>query len=357
MEGRTVDIERLAIGFDALDRPGTGAKPQVLDGVAQFFIAFGRQFGHAHAFLHIRVIALQLLELQGMPGQWLDQLAKTLIVTVQTVIAGVELLALSVVDAQIERIAVDLLVTLCSPQAEVLESLQTLETRKTAHHRQDPRVKGAHQVPRLLETDPAAPERKQFDQLVDEVLARLAGEGHHRHRTQLEAQVMAQQQDAQHQRGRLACAGTGDHRGGWRVAEDHFPLCGAGLGMGRQQPGDICLHALLQLGAQRQAPIVEQQVIDIRWTVFSRARVADQQDLPTLLQPLELAFPVAVIDPGTVTAAKTVGLAMQPRRPMLCVQAGQAVTEESGEQSLDQRHLGQGAKFRRKIGGVLRHAD
>ncbi|MNM89019.1 hypothetical protein D3C81_1012430 [compost metagenome] len=91
--------------------------------------------------------------------------------------------------------------------------------------------------------------------------------------------------------------------------------------------------------------------------MLSAARVTDQQDLSTLLQPLELAFPVAVIDPGAVTAAKTVGLAMQPRRTMLGVQTGQAVTEESGEQSLDQRHLGQGAKFRRKIGGVLRHAD
>ncbi|MNL07863.1 hypothetical protein D3C87_1285580 [compost metagenome] len=204
-----------------------------------------------------------------MPGQWLDQLAKTLIVTVQPVITGVELLALSVVDAQIERIAVDLLITLCSPQAEVLESLQTLETRKAAHHRQDPRVKGAYQVPRLLETDRAAPERKQFDQLVDEVLARLTGEGHHGHRTQLEAQVMGQQQDTQHQRGRFASTGTRDHRGGRCIAEDHFPLCGAGLGVGRQQPGDIGLHTFLQLGAQRQAPIVEQQVIDIRWSVFS----------------------------------------------------------------------------------------
>ncbi|MCY1361284.1 hypothetical protein D9M69_479450 [compost metagenome] len=127
--------------------------------------------------------------------------------------------------------------------------------------------------------------------------------------------------------------------------------------MGRQQAGDIGLHTLLQLGAQRQAPVVEQQVIDIRRPVFSAARVADQQDLPALFQPLELAFLVAVIDPGAVTTAKTVSLAMQPRRTMLCVQAGQAVAEESGKQSLDQRHLGQGAKFGREIGGVLRHAD
>ena len=97
--------------------------------------------------------------------------------------------------------------------------------------------------------------------------------------------------------------------------------------------------------------------IDAGRTMLGVAAVANQQDLTALFQPLELAFPVAVIDPGTVTAAKTVSLAMQPRCTMLCVQAGQAVTEEPGKQSLDQRHLGQGAKFRRKIGGVLRHAD
>jgi hypothetical protein len=41
---------------------------------------------------------------------------------------------------------------------------------------------------------------------------------------------------------------------------------------------------------------------------------------------------------------------------MLRTQAGQAMTEESGGETLEQRHLGQRTKFRRKIGGVLRHA-
>ncbi|MNH91133.1 hypothetical protein D3C87_1179270 [compost metagenome] len=42
---------------------------------------------------------------------------------------------------------------------------------------------------------------------------------------------------------------------------------------------------------------------------------------------------------------------------MLCAQSCQAMTKETGGQTLEQRHLGQRTKFRRKIGGVLRHAD
>ncbi|PPA04126.1 hypothetical protein C4E44_10695 [Pseudomonas sp. MWU12-2312b] len=42
---------------------------------------------------------------------------------------------------------------------------------------------------------------------------------------------------------------------------------------------------------------------------------------------------------------------------MLGAQARQAMAEEPGGQALEQRHLGQRTKFRRKIGGVLRHAD
>jgi hypothetical protein len=56
----------LAVRLDALDRPGAGGKPQVFEGVAQFFVTLGGQLGHGHAFLHIRVVALQFLELQGM---------------------------------------------------------------------------------------------------------------------------------------------------------------------------------------------------------------------------------------------------------------------------------------------------
>ncbi|MNL09221.1 hypothetical protein D3C87_1299730 [compost metagenome] len=262
MEGGAVDIERLAIGLDAVDRPGTGAKPQVFNDIAQLFITLGRQFGHGHAFLHVRVITLQLLELQGMTRQRLDQFTKTLIPGMQAVIAGVELLALGIIDAQVERIAVDFLVAGLYTVAEVFKGLQPLEARQAANHWQDARVERAHQIPRLLETERPPPERKQFDQLVDEVLARLTGKGHYRHRAQFEAQIVAEQQNPQHQRGRLACARPGDHRGRGGVAEDHLPLGGAGLGVRRQQPGNVSLHALLQFCTQWQAPVVEQIGVD-----------------------------------------------------------------------------------------------
>jgi hypothetical protein len=56
-------------------------------------------------------------------------------------------------------------------------------------------------------------------------------------------------------------------------------------------------------------------------------------------------------------AAKTVCLTVQPGRAVLCAKACQAMTKEARCQAFEQWHLGQGAKFRRKIGGVLRHAD
>ncbi|MNH91132.1 hypothetical protein D3C87_1179280 [compost metagenome] len=80
--------------------------------------------------------------------------------------------------------------------------------------------------------------------------------------------------------------------------------------MGRQQSGDIGFHALFQLSGQRQAPIIEQMIIDIGWPMFSAARVADQQNLPALFQPLELAFLIAILNAGRVAAAKAIRLAM-----------------------------------------------
>ncbi|WP_301281531.1 hypothetical protein [Pseudomonas thivervalensis] len=43
-----------------------------------------------------------------------------------------------------------------------------------------------------------------------------------------------------------------------------------------------------------------------------------------------------------MAAAKAVGLAVQPGRSVLSAQARQAMAEESGGQTLEQRHLGQG---------------
>ncbi|MNH91131.1 hypothetical protein D3C81_719070 [compost metagenome] len=116
MECRTVDIEGLALGFDAFDWPGFGPKPQILNRVAEFIIALRGQFSHGHAFLHVRVIALQLLELQGVTRQRLDQFAEAFIAGVQGVITGIELLALGVVDAQVERIAVRLFIAILRTQ-------------------------------------------------------------------------------------------------------------------------------------------------------------------------------------------------------------------------------------------------
>jgi len=110
----------------------------------------------------------------------------------------------------------------------------------------------------------------------------------------------------------------------------------------RQQPRYVCLHALFQLGVERQAPVIKQIVIDTRRTVLGITAVADQQHLPTFLQPFELALLETVFDTRRVAAAKAVGLAMQPRSTMLRAQAGQAVAEKTCGQALEPRHLGQG---------------
>ncbi|MNL24822.1 hypothetical protein D3C87_1462730 [compost metagenome] len=91
--------------------------------------------------------------------------------------------------------------------------------------------------------------------------------------------------------------------------------------------------------------------------MLGAARVTYQQYLTAFFQPFKLAFLVAVIHPGSVPAAETVRLAVQPGRAVLCAQAGQAMAKKPGGQAFEQRHLGQRTKFRWKIGGVLRHAD
>ncbi|MCY1412359.1 hypothetical protein D9M71_277620 [compost metagenome] len=105
MERAAVDLHGLPVRLDALDGPGTSAKPQVFEGVAQFFVAAGGQLRYRHALLHVRVVTVQFLELQCLATQHRHQLAKALMVGVQVAVAEVELLALGVIDAQVERVA------------------------------------------------------------------------------------------------------------------------------------------------------------------------------------------------------------------------------------------------------------
>src|SRR5450830_883510 len=125
MKLRAIDLYGLATWLNPLDGPGTRTKPQVFNHVTQFSIALGGQFRHRHALLHVRVIALQLLELQAMARQRCNQFAKARMLAVQSVVAGVHLLALCLIEAQVERVAVRVLET----RAEVLERLQPFEAR------------------------------------------------------------------------------------------------------------------------------------------------------------------------------------------------------------------------------------
>ncbi|MCY1461077.1 hypothetical protein D9M71_786970 [compost metagenome] len=90
---------------------------------------------------------------------------------------------------------------------------------------------------------------------------------------------MTQQQDAQYQRGRLASTGPGDNAGGWRIAEDHLPLCSARLGVCRQALGNVTFEAFLELAGQWQAPVVEQAVVLSRHAVAIGTCVTDHQHL------------------------------------------------------------------------------
>ncbi|MNE99566.1 hypothetical protein D3C80_1982680 [compost metagenome] len=83
------------------------------------------------------MVTLQFLELQGVARQRRDQFAKPLVVGEQAMETGVELLALRVVDPQVERVAVDLRLIEQRALVEVFEGLQALEPRQAADHRQD----------------------------------------------------------------------------------------------------------------------------------------------------------------------------------------------------------------------------
>ena len=147
-----------------------------------------------------------------MARQRSDQLAKTFIARVQAVIARIQLLALSIVDAQVEGVAVDILISILRAMAKVFESLQAFEAWQAAHHRQDSRVKSTNELSRLFYAQRPAPQGEQLDQFIDEILARFPSEGHYGHGAQLETQIVHKQHDSQHQRRRLASARAGYHR-------------------------------------------------------------------------------------------------------------------------------------------------
>ncbi|MNZ53883.1 hypothetical protein D3C78_717710 [compost metagenome] len=138
MEAAAVDLDCFTARFDAFDRPGTGTKPEVFEGIAEFFITAGGKLGYGHTLLHVGVIAVQSLELQGLTAQAGNQLGKTRTAVEQVAITQVELLALSVIDAQVERIALG--IGFAAPwhlAAEGLERAHLAETRQAAHQRQD----------------------------------------------------------------------------------------------------------------------------------------------------------------------------------------------------------------------------
>ncbi|KPZ14182.1 protein BatD [Pseudomonas syringae pv. spinaceae] len=99
MERKSIYFNGLAHRLNAFYRPHASANPQVFDGVAPLFIAFRGQLCHGNAFLHVGVIAVQFLELQGMAIQRRHDFAKTLIAGLQITVAEVQLLTLRIVDA------------------------------------------------------------------------------------------------------------------------------------------------------------------------------------------------------------------------------------------------------------------
>ena len=79
------------------------------------------------------MIALQLFELQGMAAQRRDRIAETLTGGIKPVITGIQLLALRVIDTQIKRIAVALVVIQQAARIQRLEGLQLAVTGQAAH--------------------------------------------------------------------------------------------------------------------------------------------------------------------------------------------------------------------------------
>ncbi|MNP27630.1 hypothetical protein D3C76_1205520 [compost metagenome] len=150
---------------------------------------------------------------------------------------------------------------------------------------------------------------------------------------------MTQQQDAQYQRRRLASPGTRDHAGGRRVAEDHLPLRRAWLGIRWQALGDVSLEALLQLGGQRQAPVVEQVVILPRHAMAVGTRITDHQHLAPGFIAVYPPFFVAFTQTVGMPIALARGMALKPGVAMLRVQAAQATTEQARRKALDPGQL------------------
>ncbi|MNN80636.1 hypothetical protein D3C81_1973890 [compost metagenome] len=105
MEAAAPDVDRFTARLNALDRPYARREPQVLDHVAQLFVALGSQLRHLHALLHVGVVWVQRLELQGFTSQGRDDFGKARVFGEQVAIAKIELLALGVVQAQVKRVA------------------------------------------------------------------------------------------------------------------------------------------------------------------------------------------------------------------------------------------------------------
>lgn len=356
MKAAAADLHRVPARLDTLDWPGTGGKPQVLDHIAQFLVALGGQLGYLYTLLHIRVVRVQRLEQQRLLAQRADQLDETRALAQQVAVALVELLALGIVQAQVERVAVSVRLAACGHfVAQGLERPHLGKTRQAAHQRQDARMECTHQLSPLGRRQFELPQGEHLQQALDEVTARLAGEGHHGQGIELEAQVVAQQQDAQHQRSRLAGAGAGHHAGRGRVAENQLPLRRARLSLARQPLGDISLEAPFQLGGHRQAPVVEQVVITSRRRSLVRAGIADHQDLAPGLIAIDPALLVALTQAIGMAVALPRGVAEEPGVAMLRLQARQTAAQQARDQATQPGQLGGRGQVGRGPGMLVRH--
>ncbi|MNN39458.1 hypothetical protein D3C81_1534970 [compost metagenome] len=166
---------------------------------------------------------------------------------------------------------------------------------------------------------------------------------------------MAQQQDAQHQRGGLARPGPCHHAGGRCVAEYQLPLRGTGLRLGGQALGDIGLEALFQLGSQGQAPVIEQVVIPARHRGGVGPGIADHQHLA----PGLVTFHPPAFEPFThaigMATALAAGVAEEPGVAVLGLQAGQATPQQAGRQAAKPGQLGRRGKVGRGLGLLVGH--
>ena len=90
-------------------------------------------------------------------------------------------MALGIVDAQIKRVAVRVIIAVQGARVKSFKGLQLAVTRQAAHHRQNARMEGAYHLAGVLEGERASPKGKNLQQFVDEVFARFTGEGHNRH--------------------------------------------------------------------------------------------------------------------------------------------------------------------------------